>query len=74
MKLLTWLFFQDLLQNGGEDCLHDCNYQEGKCDWCGTDGWCCRINSVGNGCDGSFGGPGSHQCALKPSKYMSFWI
>ena len=58
------------MQNGGEDCLHDCNYQEGKCDWCGTDGWCCRINSVGNGCDGSFGGPGSHQCGLKPSKYI----
>ena len=38
--------------------------KEGKCDWCGTDGWCCRKGWVGNGCDGTIGGSNGHQCVL----------
>ena len=30
------------LQHAGEDCWRGCNKVEGKCDWCGSDGWCCR--------------------------------
>ena len=40
--------------------------KEGKCDWCGTDGWCCKKTFVGNGCDGTFGGINQHTCTLKP--------
>ena len=54
------------LENSGEDCWNGCNYQGGKCDWCGIDGWCCRQGVIGNGCDGTFGGETSHRCVLKP--------
>ena len=54
------------LENAGEDCWGGCNSQQGKCDWCGTDGWCCRKDWIGNGCDGTFGGQSNHQCVLKP--------
>ena len=54
------------MENGGIDCYTGCNQQQGKCDWCGMDGWCCRKDSVGNGCDGTFGGINDHQCVLKP--------
>ena len=60
-------FFADL-QNAGEDCWHHCNGEQGLCDWCGADGWCCRQGwTVGNGCDGSFGGENMHACVLKPA-------
>ena len=59
------------LEHAGEDCLNGCNSQEGKCDWCGTNGWCCRKDSIGNGCDGTFGGTNSHQCALKSSNIFN---
>ena len=38
--------------------------QQGKCDWCGADGWCCRKGADwrGSGCDGTRGGPNNHQC------------
>ena len=59
-------FFADL-QNAGEDCWSHCNREQGLCDWCGADGWCCRQGwTVGNGCDGSFGGADRHECVLKP--------
>ena len=54
------------MENGDIDCWAACNYQQGKCDWCGVDGWCCRKDWVGNGCDGTFGNPDHHQCVLKP--------
>ena len=59
------------MENGGIDCWGGCNAQQGKCDWCGTEGWCCQQGWVGNGCDGTFGGPsgGGHQCVLKPGIY-----
>ena len=56
------------LQHANEDCLDKCNKLEGKCDWCGTDGWCCAKNQIGSGCDGTFGGDPGHQCVLKPLK------
>ena len=52
------------LDNAGEECWWECNKQQGKCDWCGTEGWCCRIDWTGNGCDGSIGGTENHQCVL----------
>merc|ERR1719464_445296 len=52
----------DGLKNGGKDCWNGCNKQQGKCDWCGVDGWCCRQNWIGNGCDGAIGGKNGHQC------------
>ena len=54
------------LDNAGEECWWECNKQQGKCDWCGTEGWCCRMNWKGNGCDGSIGGANNHQCTLNP--------
>ena len=64
------LFFQHhylvQLAHSGEDCWIACNEQGGKCDWCGSEGWCCRKDWVGNGCDGLFGGS-FHMCVLKPN-------
>ena len=54
------------VEHAGEDCWTGCNYKQGKCGWCGTDGWCCRKDWIGNGCDGTFGGQSNHQCVLKP--------
>ena len=55
------------LEHGGEECYnYKCNQKNGKCDWCGTRGYCCRKGHKGGGCDGSFGGSSSHQCVLKP--------
>ena len=54
------------LENSGKNCWDKCNGQ-GKCDWCGKGGYCCRKgwDDTSHGCDGSFGGVG-HACALKP--------
>ena len=57
------------LENAGLSCWKDCNKRQGKCDWCGTDGYCCRKyfwKNTKNGCDGSFGGNNKHTCVLKP--------
>ena len=56
------------LENPGQNCWFHCNFTQGKCSWCGSDGYCCRKNwTCGNGCDGSFGGDGIHACVLKPT-------
>ena len=52
------------LENGGKSCLKNCS-KEGKCDWCGSDGWCCQKGLTGNGCDGSIGGSNRLECVLK---------
>ena len=65
-------FLGSLLNNGGKDCWDGCNKKQGKCGWCGKDGWCCRKGWMGNGCDGTFGGPGNHRCALKTGMYIDF--
>ena len=63
---------QDLgpLEHAGENCWNPCNTRQGKCNWCGTDGWCCSLGSIGNGCDGSFGGDRGHVCVIKPGKLI----
>ena len=58
------------LENVNKDCWFQCNKQQGKCNWCGTDGWCCKAGTIGNGCDGTFGGRKGHRCALKPGTYL----
>ena len=54
-----------VLKHGGEGCWHKCNQKEGKCDWCGTEGLCCRKGYQRSGCDGSLGSFWNHQCVLK---------
>ena len=58
------------LEHARENCWHPCNTTQGKCTWCGTEGWCCQIGIIGNGCDGSFGGNNGHECALKQGMYL----
>lgn len=55
------------LTHANEDCWSQCQGKEGKCSWCGTEGYCCKKGSIGGGCDGSFGGKTGHVCALKPN-------
>ena len=63
------------LMNAGKQCWYNCGGKQGKCSWCGSDGWCCRKNGdnqywlpseQSNGCDGTFGGAKQHRCVLKP--------
>ena len=54
------------LLNGGKDCWFACQGKQGKCNWCGDDGWCCRKEWIGNGCDGVIGGT-KHTCVLNPN-------
>ena len=60
-----------LLEHGGEDCWSNCK-KSGKCDWCGTQGFCCRKGVIGGGCDG-WGGPSNHQCFLRPTGDKIFY-
>merc|ERR1712083_799882 len=57
-------------KHGGMNCWEGCDKIRGKCDWCGTEGYCCKKGVNGNGCDGSFdyGGPYEWQtiCVQKP--------
>ncbi len=45
------------LAREGEDCWIDCGQKQGPCEWCGSAGMCCQQGVLGNGCDGSIGGP-----------------
>ena len=55
------------LRHKDEHCWDECNKIQGRCNWCGSKGYCCRKNwKAGNGCDGSFGGNNHHTCTLKP--------
>ena len=66
MSDIHFLELQGNLENAGRDCWNGCKKQQGKCEWCGFDGYCCRKNfAPGNGCDGSFGGQNRHVCVLK---------
>ena len=56
----------DRIENEGKDCWKGCKKTQGECEWCGTDGWCCRLGWEGNGCDGSMGASGmGHVCTSK---------
>ena len=65
-QLLNILSFLALL-NEGVDCYPNCGGQQGKCSWCGSEGFCCREgwHDTSNGCDGTFGGQRQHECVLK---------
>ena len=64
LMLINYENIPDSLHHDGEDCWNDCKYHQGKCDWCGPDGWCCREGWIGNGCTGTIGGSFNHQCVL----------
>ena len=54
------------IENEGKDCWNGCKKTQGECEWCGTEGWCCRLGWKGNGCDGSMGAFGmGHVCTSK---------
>ena len=59
--------------NFGKDCWSGCNQRQGPCNWCGSEGFCCRLGWEGNGCDGGMGakgmghvctGKGNHRCKI----------
>ena len=55
------------LENAGVECWYACApFYTGKCKWCGPEGYCCRQNWIGDGCDGVMGAPDRHVCTLKP--------
>ena len=61
--------------NVGIDCWESCGKKQGKCSFCGIDGYCCRKDfTPGNGCDGSSGGINRHVCVQKPSRKLNFFI
>ena len=63
----TILYNSDI-ENEGKGCWDDCNAVQGPCEWCGKLGMCCTMKpgwtDTSNGCDGTFGGATSHECAL----------
>ena len=77
LKLLkTYIYIYSVgLVNAGQDCLTSCNGIQGKCSWCGSDGYCCRKGwTPGNGCDGSFGGNDKHACDVKPTSELNYFL
>ena len=59
-----------VIANKGKDCWKGCKKTQGKCEWCGTEGWCCRLGRQGNGCDGSMGAKGmGHVCTSKKGNH-----
>ena len=50
----------------GQYCWVECNWLLGPCNWCGTQGMCCRVGTEGNGCDGTMGGHGHYYCTDDP--------
>ena len=57
------------IQNEGQQCWDQCGHKNGDCDWCGSEGMCCRQGGhwAKDGCDGSVGGHNRHECAKKPT-------
>ena len=50
----------------GQYCWIECNWLLGPCNWCGTEGMCCKVGIEGNGCDGTMGGNGQYYCTDDP--------
>ena len=70
---LTFYFVTPDLANADKNCLSSCKSKQGKCKFCGTEGYCCKKGSTpGNGCDGTFGGEDKHICVLKPKGKITF--
>ena len=58
------------LKNAGKNCWNGCGNRQGKCDWCGSAGMCCRYgwSDRSNGCNGQIGIRGTgHVCAADPA-------
>ena len=63
------------VKNPGESCWDECHEKEGKCKWCGPEGYCCQkkfkfkfisTNKHDVDCDGgAFGGKKQHECVPK---------
>ena len=55
------------LKNAGKNCWQACGHKQGNCNWCGTDGMCCRYgwHDKSRGCSGKIGiqGTTGHVCA-----------
>ena len=54
-----------IIENEGTDCWNGCNHTQGPCQWCGSEGFCCKFGWVGNGCDGNMGAAEGHVCTEK---------
>lgn len=54
------------LINGRDQCWSECNKRDGKCDFCGSNGFCCRKGYNKYGCDGKIGGNDHHICVTYP--------
>merc|ERR1719367_1950390 len=50
------------LLNSGRACYSKCGKQSGLCNYCGTQGLCCRQNFEEKGCDGWNGAALGHVC------------
>ena len=59
------------VKNLGESCWNECHKKEGKCEWCGPEGYCCQKNYKSTNkhdvdCNGgAFGGKKQHECVPK---------
>jgi len=54
------------LKHPGEYCWPGCGGKQGFCDWCGSQGLCCKKGYEGNGCDGEIGITNHHGCVFNP--------
>ena len=66
----------DGVQNENQRCLDSCDGKEGRCGWCGPDGWCCMLGVIGNGCTGNMGlGSQDHVCTREGTlKFKVVWL
>ena len=63
------------VRNEGEDCWGHCGKWEGRCGYCGNNGYCCRKDQLGCGCDGEMGVEGKgHVCAEKLTTGKDFQL
>ena len=73
MQLQTLLHIG--VKNLGESCWNECHKKEGKCEWCGPEGYCCQKNYKSTNkhdvdCNGgAFGGKKQHECVPKYSLF-----
>jgi len=56
----------EIKRTADEDCWTECNEKNGKCDWCGRSGKCCRKGHAGGGCNGQEGPEDRHICVYAP--------
>ena len=62
------------MEHKGKSCLKMCHGKEGKCKWCGPEGYCCQKgfkskDEIDVDCNGgAFGGDRRHECVSKYKK------